>query len=68
MNITTLNGHASYDEAKDFLAKLAHPDLYGIFGIYKSDEEQMYCVMPKETLAMLASFSEDHAIRARSKE
>lgn len=59
MNITTLNGHASYEEAKDFLAKLAHPDLYGIFGIYKSEEEQMYCVMPKTALTVIAEFREE---------
>ena len=57
-HVTNINGFTSHDKADAYRKTFLHPELYGLFGIWRSNDEQMWCVMPKVALDAIMNFKE----------
>ena len=57
-HVTNIKGFTSHDEADAYRKTFLHPELYGLFHIWRSDYEQMWCVMPKVALDAIMNFRE----------
>lgn len=58
-NLTSMfNVFDTYEQAVAFRKKLMHAHLYGIYGMWKSEEKQLWVVMPLVALQAWENFQE----------
>ena len=56
--VTNMKGFTTHAEADAYRRTFLHPGAYGLFHIWRSDDEQMWCVMPKAALYAIINFKE----------
>lgn len=57
-NAMAINPFDTAEEARAFRKKLRYPELYGIYGLYRSEEKQLWVTMPLTVLKALFDFQE----------
>jgi hypothetical protein len=57
-NVMSLNPFDTAEEARAFRKKLRYPEKYGIYGMYRSEEKQLWVAMPLTALEALFDFKE----------
>lgn len=57
-HVINIDGFLSFEEADKQRCKLKHKDLYGLYGIYKSEDMQLWSVMPIKILDQIMAFDE----------
>lgn len=48
----------TFEEADAFRKKLKHPEIYGLYGMYKSEDKQLWVTMPLHVLDAMAKGKE----------
>ena len=66
-SITTINGFSSPEEAEAHRNKLLHKDLYGLYGIYKDEQTQLWVPMPLKVLTAIMEFKESEEAKLKEK-
>jgi hypothetical protein len=57
-NVMSLNPFDTAEEALAFRKKLRYPEQYGVYGMYRSEEKQLWVTMPLTVLKALFDFQE----------
>ena len=56
--VTNMKGFATHAEADAYRKTFLHPDQYGLFQIWRSNDDQRWCVLPKVALDAIINFKE----------
>ena len=56
--VTNVKGFKTHAEANAYRKTFLHSDMYGLFQIWRSDDDQMWCVLPKAALYAIMNFKE----------
>jgi len=56
--LMTLNAFYTRTEALEFRKKIMHEHLYGVYGVYQSEDKQMWVVMPLKALNLMQDYKE----------
>ena len=66
-SVTAINSFLSFEEAEAHRNKLLHKDLYGLYGIYKDEQIQLWVPMPLKILTAIMEFRESEEAKLKEK-